>query len=159
MHRFFCDMDGVLADFLGHAKKLGLSPTEMKGLPGVFAEIDPLPGALAGITEIHRLGFDVFIATRPASRHPGSYADKATWIGRHLPFLVKKIVMTQDKGLLGDEGDYLLDDHLDRSNCMQFKGQQLPFTPIDGDTAGCWAAVGWQMAQVAHLTGLRPRHV
>lgn len=125
--RFFCDMDGVLADYMGLVHKLGVDANEMKHMPGVFLQLDPIPGAIEGIRSVIGMGYDVFIATKPASRAPFSYADKATWILKHLPELRKKIVMTQDKGLLGCERDYLLDDRLHVANCDRFRGRQLLF--------------------------------
>lgn len=149
MNRFFCDMDGVVADYMGLVAKLGVDANEMKNMPGVFIDLEPMPGAIEGIRSIIGMGYDVFIATKPASRTPQSYADKASWILRHLPELRKKIIMTQDKGLLGDEFDYLLDDRLHVANCDQFKGTALSFNDDVSRSAQQWADVVQLMGEFA----------
>lgn len=136
--RFFCDMDGVLADYEKCVRATGLSGKELKMVPGVFAKLDPMPGALEGIRSIIDMGFDVFIATKPASGRPGSYSEKVTWVMQHLPELRKKIIMTQDKGLLGGRGDWLLDDRPHVANCGEFPGEVLHF---GGPLFPTWADV------------------
>ncbi|NIP41340.1 MAG: hypothetical protein GWO28_01170, partial [candidate division Zixibacteria bacterium] len=59
-----------------------------------------------------------------------AYADKAAWVLEHLPELKRRIIITHDKGLLGDSGDYLCDDRPHKANCERFAGTLLRF--VDG---------------------------
>lgn len=143
MNRVFIDMDGVLADFDGLVRKLGLEGEKaiqkLVEFPNTFLRLQPFPGANDAVETLIKRGFDVWVATRPAPSHPYTYADKAIWIIQHFPLLKKKLIMTQDKGLLGDAGDILIDDRLHKSNCVAFKGQLIGFPTERGDAA--WPAV------------------
>lgn len=130
MHRVFVDMDGVIVDFDGYAERLGLAGEEVKRRSGAYLEMDPIPGALAAVHTLLGLGFDVWIATKPPTGVPGAYADKVSWILRHLPELERRIIITHDKGLLGDEGDFLCDDRPHKAGCEAFAGTLLRF--VDG---------------------------
>jgi 5'(3')-deoxyribonucleotidase len=76
------------------------------------------------------MGFEVWIATKPPTGIPYAYSDKAAWVLRELPELKRRIIVTHDKGLLGDAGDYLCDDRPHKANCERFAGTLLRF--IDG---------------------------
>lgn len=43
---------------------------------------------------------------------------------------MNRLIITHDKGLLGDEHDWLCDDRPEKANCRQFKGRLLSF--VDG---------------------------
>jgi 5'(3')-deoxyribonucleotidase len=128
MNRIFVDMDGVVVDFDKCAKARCLTGDQLKRLPGAYLEMEPLPNAIAGVRSLIGMGFEVWLATKPPTGIPFAYADKAQWVLDHLPELKRRIIITHDKGLLGDEGDYLIDDRPHKANCEQFRGQLLPFT-------------------------------
>lgn len=132
MNRVFIDMDGVIVDFDRYKTELGLTGDEVKCRPGAYLEMKPIDGALKAVKSVIGMGFKVWIATKPPTGVAFAYSDKAQWIFDHLPELRKRIVITHDKGLLGDEGDYLIDDRPHKANCEQFKGTLLRFT--DGTT-------------------------
>lgn len=136
MSRVFVDMDGVLVDFDSYKKLLGLTGDEVKKLQGAYLKMDPYPEAIAGIKWLIGAGYDVWIATKPPTGIALAYADKAEWVFRHLPELKRKLIITHDKGMLGDEGDFLIDDRPHKANCHLFKGTLIPFT--EGET---WAGV------------------
>lgn len=125
--RVFIDMDGVLADFDGLKRKLGLTSDELKMKPGAFEALDPMPGALAAVDLISQMGFECWICTKPAHLRPWSYAEKASWIMHYLPDLTERVIMTQDKGLVGCMYDVLIDDHPKWANCDKFPGFLIPF--------------------------------
>ena len=54
----------------------------------------------------------------------------AAWVLRELPELKRRIIVTHDKGLLGDAGDHLCDDRPHKANCERFAGTLLRF--VDG---------------------------
>lgn len=128
VNRVFIDMDGVLVDFEAHCLALGRPGSEVKGLPGAYLAMSPIPGALDAVRSVIAMGFDVWIATKPPTGVPGAYADKVSWMLEHLPELARRIIITHDKGLLGDSGDFLCDDRPHKANCEQFAGTLLRFT-------------------------------
>jgi len=134
MKRIFIDMDGVIVDFDGYAKSLGLSVDEVKKRPNAYLEMAPIPGAIDAVRSLIGMGYEVWAATKPPTGIALAYADKAAWIFQHLPELKRNLIITHDKGLLGDALDYLIDDRPHRANCEGFRGTLIKFG----------AEVGWQ---------------
>jgi 5'-nucleotidase len=132
VNRVFIDMDGVIVDFDGFMAKRKLTADEVKLTQGAYLDMDPIPGAIEGVRKIIAMGFDVFVATKPPTGVAHAYAAKAQWIIDHLPELAKKIIITSDKGLLGDDKDYLIDDRIHKANCHHFKGQLIEVTKTTG---------------------------
>jgi len=127
MNRVFIDMDGVIVDFHAYGVKHGLSPNQIKCRPGAYLEMEPIPGALDAVRRVIAMGFEVWIATKPPTGIPAAYSDKVAWIMRELPELQQRIIITHDKGLLGDTHDYLCDDRPHKANCEHFPGTLLRF--------------------------------
>jgi hypothetical protein len=120
MNRVFVDLDGVVVNFDGYMVEHNLTPREIKDLKGAYLQMHPLPRALEGVRQLIAMGFEVWIATKPPT------------VMRYLPELSKRIILTHDKGLLGDSGDVLIDDRPHRANCEKFHGCLIPF--VDGVT-------------------------
>ncbi len=127
MTRVFIDMDGVLADFDRLKRELGVEGEQLKKMPGAFLRMEPITGAIAAVRSLIGMGFECWVATKPPTGIPHAYADKADWIMRHLPELKRRIIMTHDKGLLGDLGDFLIDDRPHKANCERFPGTLIRF--------------------------------
>jgi 5'(3')-deoxyribonucleotidase len=121
------DMDGVIVDFDAYKAMKGLTPDEVKRLPGAYREMPPMPGAIEAVRRLIALGCEVWIATKPPTGQAHAYADKVLWIMDHLPELQTRIIITHDKGLLGCHHDYLCDDRPHKANCEQFPGTLLAF--------------------------------
>lgn len=130
--RVFLDMDGVVVNFDGYATALGLTGDEVKKVRGAYLEMQPAPGAMEAIKWLIGSGYDVWLATKPPTGIAFAYADKAEWVFTHLPELKRKLIITHDKGLLGDEKDILVDDRPHKANCEQFRGTLIRF--INGET-------------------------
>jgi 5'(3')-deoxyribonucleotidase len=130
MNRVFVDMDGVIVDFDAYKIAKGLTGDEVKRKPGAYLEMPAIPGALAAVRSVIGMGFEVWIATKPPTGVPYAYSDKAAWVLRELPELKRRIIVTHDKGLLGDAGDFLCDDRPHKANCESFAGTLLRF--VDG---------------------------
>jgi 5'(3')-deoxyribonucleotidase len=128
MNRVFVDMDGVVVDFEKYMRDHGLTDHATKHTLGAYRDMEPLEGALEAVKMVISMGFDVWIATKPPTGVPSAYSDKVSWVMEHLPELTSKIIITHDKGLLGDEHDFLCDDRPERANCRAFKGTLLSFT-------------------------------
>jgi hypothetical protein len=134
--RVFIDMDGVIVDFAGYAEQVGLPGVELKKVPGAYRAMAPIPGAIEAVRELIARGYEVWIATKPPTGVAGAYSEKAAWIFEYLPELSHRLVITHDKGFLGDADDFLIDDRPHKANCESFAGTLLPF--VDGMT---WALV------------------
>lgn len=130
MNRVFVDMDGVIVDFDAYKTAHGLTGDEVKRRPGAYLEMPAIPGALEAVRSLIGMGFEVWIATKPPTGVPYAYSDKAAWVLRELPELKRRIIVTHDKGLLGDAGDHLCDDRPHKANCERFAGTLLRF--VDG---------------------------
>jgi 5'(3')-deoxyribonucleotidase len=128
--RVFVDMDGVVVDFDAYKAAANETGEVIKRQVGAYAAMRPIPGALAAVRALIGMGFDVWLATKPPTAVPHAYADKVSWVLEYLPELQRKIVITHDKGLLGDEHDFLLDDRPHKANCEEFPGTLLRF--VDG---------------------------
>ncbi len=130
MNRVFVDMDGVIVDFDAYRTALGLTAEAVKKRPGAYLDMPAIPGAVAAVRSVIGMGYEVWIATKPPTGVPHAYSDKAAWVLRELPELKRRIIMTHDKGLLGDAGDFLCDDRPHKANCEHFQGTLLRF--VDG---------------------------
>lgn len=148
--RVFLDMDGVIVDFEGYLRQQNSGYAEpkftgddVKRIRGAYANMHPIAGALDGVRSIIGMGFDVWLATKPPTGISWAYGDKAAWVFNHLPELKRKLIITHDKGMLGCNDDFLVDDRPHRANCAAFRGLLVHF---GGDTmhpsAGIWVH-GW----------------
>lgn len=129
--RIFFDMDGVLVDFDRLMRELGMTGDECKRHPGAYLAMRPVEGAIEGIRKVMSIagqyGGEVWLATKPPTGIAWAYADKVSWVLNHLPELRRRIILTHDKGLLGGEGDVLVDDRPWRANCGAFRGTLIMF--------------------------------
>lgn len=120
----YVDMDGVLCDYMTHARA-SLKHTPEIGYPqaqfGFFANMPPMPGALEAYMFLHE-NFETYILTRPSVLNPLSYTEKRVWVEKHLGIeICDNLIMSCHKGLL--KGDYLIDDTL----WPKFDGTQIEF--------------------------------
>jgi hypothetical protein len=134
----YIDMDGVLVDF-----KSGLdsvSPelrAEYMGheddIPGVFALMDPMPGALDAFWELS-IVFDTYILSTAPWGNPSAWSDKLEWVKRHLGDAAhKRLILSHHKDL--NRGDFLIDDRTTKG-AGDFVGVLIPFDPIEPDWPG-----------------------
>lgn len=130
------DMDGSLADYDGAmvrdlaelgapdeppATRENLWLTEkrehvlarmrlIKGQPGWWLNLDPIPMGMTVLRLCERLGFDVHVLTKGPKRHSLAWDEKVRWCQRHIGPEVD-IHVTSDKGLV--YGKFLYDDYPD----------------------------------------------
>lgn len=130
--RIFIDLDGPTVDFDRYMRETGLSAEEIKRAPGSYLKMKPTVGAIEAIRMLISWGYEVWIATKPPTGISYAYADKAQWVMNNLPELTRRIILTHDKGLLGDQYDYLIDDRPHKANCQAFKGMLIHYR--DGQT-------------------------
>lgn len=127
MNRVFIDMDGVIVDFDSYMLHHGLTGDQAKRKVGAYLEMPPMTGAIAAVRSLIGAGYEVWVATKPPTGVAFAYADKVQWILNNLPELKRRIVMTHEKGFLGDEGDVLIDDRPHKAKCAEFRGRLIEF--------------------------------
>jgi len=84
----YIDMDNVLVDFKSGIARLSKETVEKYGddlddVPGIFAMMDALPGA---IDAFHRISkkYDTYILSTAPWENPLALSDKVVWVKRHL---------------------------------------------------------------------------
>lgn len=120
-------MDGVIVDFEKLGRKLNLPPSELKLKMGTYRHLDFMDDALFHIDKVINfvekdVGGRVMIATKIPHDNSLSATEKLEWVKQYLPRLHKKVIITPDKGNLGDERDVLVDDRPHKANVEGFKG-------------------------------------
>jgi 5'(3')-deoxyribonucleotidase len=129
--RIFFDMDGVLADFSRAANELAPGAPHPEENPDLFAKMQPVDGAIAAVNELKNY-YDLYILSAVPWRNPAGASQKIAWIKRYFgdgldnPFF-KKIILTHNKDLVGDAGDWLIDDRPTHNGADRFRGQLIAF--------------------------------
>ena len=147
--RIFVDMDNVLVDFPSGIEKLeGQTKADYEGrydeVPGIFATMDPIPGALEGYRTLCK-DHDVFILSTAPWGNPSAWSDKLLWVQKHLGDVAeKRLILTHHKYLA--RGEVLIDDRRKRG-AGAFEGLHLHFGE-HGDFKD-WAAV---VAEIQAIT-------
>lgn len=129
--RLYVDMDNVLVDF---RSALGnIAPDIQRqykdhpdDIPGIFALMDPMPGAVEAVHTLARSGkFDMYILSTAPWKNPSAWADKVQWVTRHFDDVFhKRLIISHHKNLC--QGHYLIDDR-DRHGAKDFEGEWIHF--------------------------------
>ena len=125
--RIYVDMDNTLVDFRSALRKRGLPETmdNADEIEGLFADMDPLPGALEAYRALVDRGHDVYILSTAPWGNPSAWSDKLQWVKEHLGLIAhKRLILTHHKHLL--RGDLLIDDRRARG-AGAFAGRHLHF--------------------------------
>jgi len=137
--RIYVDMDNVLVDFRSALRKRGLAENtpDADDIDGIFAEMEPMPGAIEAYRQMVADGHDVFILSTAPWDNPSAWSDKLQWVKKYLGDVAKKrLILSHHKYLL--RGDILIDDRRKRG-AGAFHGKHIHFGPA-GDCID-WAAV------------------
>lgn len=113
----YIDMDGVIVDFESAFDRLD-SETRAKysgiedQIPGLFALMDPIPGAIEAVTELTDL-FDTYVLSTVPWGNTSGASQKIEWIQRHFGHekgtpLWKRVILSHHKHL--NRGEFLIDD-------------------------------------------------
>ena len=125
----YIDMDGVLVDFQSGINRL--SPLDQikyklhpSNAPGVFALMDPLPGALDAFHLLAQY-FDTYILSTAPWENTSARQDKIQRVHTYLPEIAhKRLILSHNKHL--NAGDYLIDDRL-KNGAEKFPGELIHF--------------------------------
>src|SRR5262245_7345640 len=129
MKVLYVDMDNVLVDFPSGVARLDeRTRREYEGrldeVPGIFARMDPMPGALEGFRTLAER-FDTYVLSTAPWENPSAWSDKLLWVKRHLGELAyKRLILTHHKDL--NVGDFLVDDRT-KNGAERFRGEHVHF--------------------------------
>lgn len=130
----YVDMDNTLVDF---GARLGsIDPVlreRYRGredeLPGLFALMPPVPGALEAFRELSAV-FDTYILSTAPWGNPSAWQHKVEWVHVHLGIdrgtpAYKRLILSHHKHL--NAGDFLIDDRPGHNGADRFGGEVIPF--------------------------------
>lgn len=161
MKILYIDMDNTLVDF--GAKLDGIDQTlreEYRGredeLPGLFALMPPMAGALDAFAELSTI-FDTYILSTAPWKNPSAWQHKVEWVRLHLGIdegtpAYKRLILSHHKNL--NKGDFLVDDHPTKRGAADFEGEVIAF---GSDDFPDWPTVTAYLRGKASATQ-RPNH-
>lgn len=132
----YIDMDNVLVDFKSGINRLTDLELEICGgkdfdeVPGIFARMDPMPGAIESLLALHASKkFEIYLLSTAPWNNPSAWHDKIVWVQKHFgsdkeaPFH-KRLILSHHKNL--NRGDYLVDDR-EANGAKDFIGKHIHF--------------------------------
>lgn len=130
----YIDMDGVLVDFESALTKV--SPEmlekfagEYDNIPGIFALMDPVPGALEAVDRLKEK-YDLYILSSSPWKNPTALGDKLAWVKKYFGgdgqenIFFRKVIFSSVKHL--NRGDILIDDRT-ANGAGDFLGRHIHF--------------------------------
>ena len=129
MKVLYVDMDNVLVDFRSGVARLDPAlAREYEGrldeVPGIFALMDPMPGAIEAFLTLAQR-FDAYVLSTAPWENPGAWTEKLLWTRRHLGQAAhKRLILTHHKDL--NVGDFLVDDRT-KNGVERFRGEHIHF--------------------------------
>lgn len=135
----YIDMDNVLVDFPSAFPKvdpaLFAQYTDKDDIPGIFALMDPMPGALEAFERLSEV-FDTYILSTAPWANASAWGDKLEWVKNHIgPRALRRLILTHNKQL--NRGDFLVDDRI-LNGAGEFGGELIRF---GSDQFPDWSAV------------------
>lgn len=130
----YIDMDNTLVDF---ASGLDRVDSELRDrfagdedeIPGIFALMDPMPGAIEAFHELSGV-FDTYILSTAPWKNPTAWHDKVDWVHRHIGIdhgtpAYKRLILSHHKHL--NRGEFLVDDRPGHNGADRFGGEVIAF--------------------------------
>lgn len=129
----YIDMDNVLVDFPSAFPKLDEETLQKyegdrDEIPGIFALMEPMPGAIEAFEELSEL-FDTYILSTSPWENPSAWSDKLEWVKRYIGNpAYKRLILSHHKNL--NSGHFLVDDRTNRG-ADKFEGELILFGSPD----------------------------
>jgi len=125
----YVDMDNVLVDFPSAVPRLPENVAaeyeqRLDEVPGIFALMDPVPGAIESYKELCDL-YDAYVLSTSPWENPSPWSDKLLWVKKHLGSVAyKRLILTHHKNL--NAGHFLIDDRT-KNGADRFAGEHILF--------------------------------
>ena len=125
----FIDLDGVTADFETCLEQSGLHVDQFKLQTGSYIWLKPMPNAIESIKHLKKLMHgNVWFLTKPPKDCIQAWSEKAHWVRRYFGAEgLDKLIITQDKSLVGTANSVLVDDRAHKGNVKNFRGTFIHF--------------------------------
>lgn len=130
----FIDMDNVLVNFQSGIDKLDEATKQayedhFDDVPGIFALMDPMPGAIEAVRKLQER-YELYILSTAPWNNPTAWYDKLQWVKRYFggddgDVFYKRIILSHHKDLC--HGDYLIDDNDQKNGAGRFSGKLIHF--------------------------------
>lgn len=121
--RIYFELDDVITDLTKAVEFSGLDLDSFRLQPGMYLNVPPKKGALKSLEKLRDSGCDLWVTTRVLLKNPGAASEKIHWIKQYLPWLMRKVIITPEKGTLGTEHDYMIH----HSKCDNFSGKKVAY--------------------------------
>ena len=127
----YLDMDNVLVDFPSAfarvpAETLSKYKNNEDEIPGIFALMEPMPGAVDAFNALAEV-FDVYILSTAPWGNSSAWSDKPKWVKKYLGDKAwKRLILSHHKNL--NRGDFLVDDRV-ANGAGEFTGTLIKFVP------------------------------
>lgn len=141
----YIDMDNTLVNFSARLDVIHpLIRERYEGradeIPGLFALMPPVEGAVEAFEELATL-FDTYILSTAPWENPSAWQHKVEWVHLHLgrdedSSAYKRLILSHHKNL--NRGDFLVDDRPGHRGADKFEGEVIPFGTPEFAT---WPAV------------------
>jgi 5'-nucleotidase len=128
----YVDMDNVLVDFPSAFTRIPkryliTHKDHMDEVPGIFALMDPVPGAIESFNELAEL-FDTYILSTSPWGNDTAWSDKLNWVKKYIgEKATKRLILSHHKNL--NVGHYLIDDR-PNNGAKDFGGEFIRFCPL-----------------------------
>jgi len=140
--RVYFDMDGVLADFEKEAIDRNIPFHELKIQVDAYRHLPIMEGAKQAVRRVRDAGYEIFVLTKIPKKNPYAASEKIFWIDDHFPEFEDRIIISPDKGALGQEGHFLIDDHPEWANAHNFENGGGVVIKFERDWSVVYQALG-----------------
>jgi 5'(3')-deoxyribonucleotidase len=130
----YIDMDNTLVDFRSGIDRIDTRQhadfaDRYDEVPGIFALMEPLPGAIEAFHELAEV-YDTYILSTAPWLNPSAWQHKIEWVQRHLGEhdgtpAYKRLILSHHKNL--NRGDFLVDDRPFHRGADRFEGEVIAF--------------------------------
>jgi hypothetical protein len=126
----FVDLDGVTFDFDCGFNDAGMSPNDFKHYPSAYVYLPLMLNAFQSIQILENIfPGKVWFLTKPPKNSPYAYSEKAlSVLNAFGSDWLHRLVISQDKSLLGTERSIIFDDRPHKANLKEFRGDIITFT-------------------------------